>query len=294
MDIITTECTTEDIMAKRFTDTDKWKKPWFNNLELKAKLAWIYILDECDSRGVWIANFGLMSFQCGFKITENDFTEWFGSKVKKFDDDKYYIRSFVDFQYGALSALNNAHKPILALFRKYPDLHNHAASSHDSFGYEENNQKIGVYLAPHEGPIGPLSGAQDKDKEKDKDKEEKNIVENVTASRKDAERLTPERVVEIWNENAGDVFGRVRGLNEKRIRLLKARIKEYPDPLDFVAAITWLKQDEFCSGKSGKWRADFDYLIRDGKMLAILEKAAIKKPADKTKADLDFEELGWV
>ena len=39
-------------MAKRFTDTDKWKKGFIRNLPTKYKLLWLYILDDCNHAGV--------------------------------------------------------------------------------------------------------------------------------------------------------------------------------------------------------------------------------------------------
>ena len=35
-------------MAKRFTDTDKWKKGFIKRLPAKYKLLWLYILDDCN------------------------------------------------------------------------------------------------------------------------------------------------------------------------------------------------------------------------------------------------------
>lgn len=135
-------------MAKRFTDTDKWKRQWFTDLEYKAKLVWFYVLDQCDHRGVWFANFKLMSSQVGFKVDRAQFEKWFGSKVRAFDDDKYFVPSFVDFQFGKLNPANNAHKGVLELL---------------------------AILGPEEGPsqplISPCEGAQDKDKEKEKEEE---------------------------------------------------------------------------------------------------------------------------
>lgn len=87
-------------MAKRFTDTDKWKRPWFRQLPIKAKLAWTFLCDQCDHAGIWIADFELLSFQMDIKVTEADFQEWFGPKLVKFEDDKFFIPSFYDFQYA--------------------------------------------------------------------------------------------------------------------------------------------------------------------------------------------------
>lgn len=133
-------------MAKRFTDTDKWKREWFCDLKPNAKLVWFYLLDQCDNRGVWFRNFRLMSEQVGFKVTDQHLVDWFGEKLRPFDGDKYFIPSFVSFQYGSLNPANNAHKPVIALV--------------------EMIEKLG----PQEPLESPLLGAQDKDKDKEQDK----------------------------------------------------------------------------------------------------------------------------
>lgn len=41
-------------MAKRFGDTDIWKKQrWFRKLSPEYKLAFCYIKDQCDHAGIW-------------------------------------------------------------------------------------------------------------------------------------------------------------------------------------------------------------------------------------------------
>ncbi len=87
-------------MAKRFTDTEKWKRPWFTDLDSKAKLVWLYLLDNCDHAGIWPANFSLAAFCLGFKIDENFLADKFSDKIMKLDHDKFWIKSFFDFQYG--------------------------------------------------------------------------------------------------------------------------------------------------------------------------------------------------
>ena len=87
-------------MAKRFTDTGKWKRPWFRALGLHAKVLWQYLCDECDHAGVWVADFELTSFQVGFKVDEERLANWLGDKLVKVDRDAYLIPSFLEFQYG--------------------------------------------------------------------------------------------------------------------------------------------------------------------------------------------------
>lgn len=125
-------------MAKRFTDTDKWKREWFSELPNDAKLVWFYLLDQCDHRGVWFRNFKLMSAQLGFVVYEQNLIEWFKDKIVPFDDDKFFIPSFVEFQYSTLNQNNNAHKSVIELVEKF--------------------KKRG----PHKDLTSPSQGAQDK------------------------------------------------------------------------------------------------------------------------------------
>lgn len=66
---------------------------------MKAKLAWLYMLDECDNAGVWRPDFDLASFQLDFKITLEDVQNWFGDKIFLFEG-KVLVVPFFEFQYG--------------------------------------------------------------------------------------------------------------------------------------------------------------------------------------------------
>jgi len=53
---------------KRFTETEKWRDPWFRKLSAGAKLAFLYIIDNCDNAGVWTADKELADFSIGMEI----------------------------------------------------------------------------------------------------------------------------------------------------------------------------------------------------------------------------------
>jgi hypothetical protein len=236
-------------MAKRFTDTDKWKRPWFNDLDLKAKFFWMYLLDNCDHRGVWIADFKLASFQVGFKVTALDLDNWFGAKIRPIADDKYFIRSFIDFQYGELSPTNNAHKPVIKLLS---DLEN------------------SVTLAPSEDLRSPYGGAQDKDKEQDKDmdmdQEEEGSVPKL---------LKPEDLLKLWDKNRSSLPV-VETFTEERRKKATAQIRKNPDPVHWTAVIhRWLKSD-FCVGQ---WKPGFDDLLSQAKRTVTLEGKYDNRPS---------------
>ena len=108
-------------VAKRFTDSDKWKRPWFHSLNDKQKLAWIYLLDDCDHRGVWLGNFSRMSFDIGVKIDEPTLASWFPDKIFKFEPDKFFIPSFVEFQYPKLSNGSTVHRAVIEFLTTYLD-----------------------------------------------------------------------------------------------------------------------------------------------------------------------------
>ena len=101
-------------MAKRFTDTEKWKKEWFRLLPVKMKAAWEYLRDNCDQAGIWDGDFGLMSFQIGEKVSKEECESHFGpDRFSAIGEGKYLLPGFIPFQYGNLSASNKAHSGIL-------------------------------------------------------------------------------------------------------------------------------------------------------------------------------------
>jgi hypothetical protein len=87
-------------VAKRFTDVNKWGNKFFDELDIKGKLTWIYLCDQCESSGIWKSNYKLASFQLGFKIMPELLAEWFGEKIYFIDDEKILVVQFFEFQYG--------------------------------------------------------------------------------------------------------------------------------------------------------------------------------------------------
>ena len=128
-------------MSKRFTATEKWDKSWFCKLTPRLKCLWFYIIDKCDTAGIWDINFELASFCIGEKVYEEDMSV-FGDKVEKILPDKFFIKAFVSFQYGELSDKCKPHLPIIEKLKRV------------SKGYSK-----GIHTL------------QEKEKDKDKDKE---------------------------------------------------------------------------------------------------------------------------
>ncbi len=87
-------------MAKRFTDTGKWRKAWFRSLPIKAKLVWLFLCDEAEFHGVVKIDWELASFQIGFTITPDDLRSWFGDRIHFIDQWNILIVPFYEFQYG--------------------------------------------------------------------------------------------------------------------------------------------------------------------------------------------------
>lgn len=145
-------------MAKRFTDTNKWKDTWFQGLPLKYKLFWIYLLDECDHAGVWKPNIGLAQFQVGDTFEESELKRVFADRVQFLPSGYWFVVKFIYFQYGGLK--------------------------NDKVGISARSiLKMHNLLGAFEGLSSPLVGPIDKDKVKvkDKDKDKQFFGENHSA-----------------------------------------------------------------------------------------------------------------
>lgn len=100
-------------MSKRFTDTEKWKKPFIRGLNAPYKLLWLYILDDCDFAGIWQVDFDVALLKVGVKVSYNEALTMFGDKITVLEEFKWIINDFIPFQYGTLNPANRVHASII-------------------------------------------------------------------------------------------------------------------------------------------------------------------------------------
>jgi len=161
-------------MAKRMTDTDKWKKRFLRELKPQHKLLWFYILDDCNHAGIWDVDIEVASIRIGETLVYDMLPQEFLNKIEIFDNgDKWFIPDFIEFQYGELNPNSNVHKSVIALLDKY-----------NLQGYLKGSQAL-------------PEGVQDKDKDKD--------IVKVKSKVKRFVKPTIEEVADYCNERSNDV-----------------------------------------------------------------------------------------
>lgn len=145
-------------MAKRFVDTDLFKKRFVKGLQAPYKLLWIYILNDCNHAGIYEVEIEIAALRIGCpEITERSAIEFFGEKIVVFDQGtKWFIPSFIEFQYGQLSENNRAHSGVISLLSKYNLI--------DNF----------LNIKPL---TSPLHGAMDMDKDKEEELDREKVKE---------------------------------------------------------------------------------------------------------------------
>jgi hypothetical protein len=116
-------------MSKRFTETDKWRDPWFRNLSSQAKQLWLYLLDNCDKVGLIQIDLRLASTDCGQHINETHLAE-LSSRLEDCGNGKHLIPKFIHFQYGTLSESCKPHRSVIELVRL------HGLVENGSVGYQ--------------------------------------------------------------------------------------------------------------------------------------------------------------
>lgn len=112
-------------MAKRFTDTNKYKKPFIRGLQGAYKIFWDYLYHECDHAGIWIVDFEVAQLYVGkdMPINKEDALKYFNNGEKRIIEIdnglRWYIPSFIEFQYGELNEQNRAHNSVISILKRY-------------------------------------------------------------------------------------------------------------------------------------------------------------------------------
>jgi hypothetical protein len=215
-------------MAKRFTDTEKWKKPFIRGLQGAYKLLWLYICDDCDHAGIWQVDMEVAAIRIGEKIDIKDAIKSFDEKIIIIDKgNKWFIPSFLEFQYpSGLNSDNRAHNSVIILLEKY-----------------------NLRISKNKPLISPSEGSMDMDMVKDMDKDmvkaEKKVKfkENILLTQKEHLQLVAE-----FGENY--VIDFYEYLSAYKIE------KSYKTKSDYLTIKRWvvdaiLKQNKTASPKIG-------------------------------------------
>ena len=143
------------MMAKRFTDSEKWNDKWFRKLEPPHKLVFLYLCDRCTSGGFYELDYEMMAFQTGLEESTCKGAIKGLLRGLKVKDEVLWIKNFLYHQKNLpLNPNNPAHKPIVL------DVDQHL----DSF--PEIPKEIGADL----GLFSPIGNSKGKGKGKSKRK----------------------------------------------------------------------------------------------------------------------------
>lgn len=188
-------------MAKRFTDTDKYKKPFIRGLNGAYKLLWDYLYHDCNHAGIWIVDFDIAQIYLGsdMLVNKEDALKYFNKdeeRVIEFEKGKWFIPSFIDFQYGELNQKNRAHNSVINILSK-------------------NN------LINNKGLIRGLYSPKDKDKVKDKYKDK---------------ILNSEKAFDLLVENNTTEFESFLMQNKKLVNDWDKMVNSFNDKIDLEIA----------------------------------------------------------
>ena len=137
-----------ECVAKRLTDTKKWKMAWYRKLGSQKRDLWNYLHDNCDFDGLFELDLERTSYELGFPVTLETIREVLKGNLIFASDDRLFLPAFVEFQYGELSESVRCHASVI-----------------------RNLKKEGVWEQYAKGFQTLKDKDKDKDKYKDKDKD---------------------------------------------------------------------------------------------------------------------------
>lgn len=203
-------------MAKRFTDTDKWKDEWYTELNNDYKVIWQYLLDTCDNAGIYKRNIKLLNYYCNTNVSDEDILNTFKARVTPISDEKWIINKFCVFQYGA-DFLESKNKAVISVVNKL--IENNLYESSTNRVLIPYLSPINTLSIPYQYPMDtPKEQEQEQEQVKEQVKEQieyeysdrakgntKNIAERLldVLMNADSDDLKYHRAVEDWRELGG-------------------------------------------------------------------------------------------
>lgn len=245
-------------MAKRLTDTDKWKKDWFINLNNSQKLLWFYILDSCDHAGICDFNEKLFSFHLNEKWSKDKINNAISCQITWIGEKKFIVNDFVKFQYGLNSSM----------IKTVKDKFSQVGIDFDTFFSKKIHSPPTVSLAVGQSVPDTIMVMEE-------EMVMEMVMENKMNSESNKKPITPreklDQIVDVWRmafENTKVPL--VKHINKKRENLFNEALKDLSEYDDWVDAILGLRSSDFHLGENERgWVADFDYFLNKNKKVYL-------------------------
>jgi hypothetical protein len=234
-------------MAKRFTDNMKWKKRFFKSLPTVYKLFFLYILDDCDHAGVWDVEMDVAETRIGEPLNYDEALKHFNKHVHEIEkNEKWFIPSFVVFQYGELNPEVKPHRSVLNIL--------------------EDRNLLRVYKGYTKGTRTTKDKDKDKNKDKDKDKDRKDATRFDEFYQEYPKKKSKAEALKSWQKNKLDgkadmIINDVKERRSKDYDWLKEGGQFIPHPSTYLNQKRW--EDEITIDPQDQDTAD-NYLDERG------------------------------
>jgi hypothetical protein len=260
-------------MAKRFTDTEKWKDEWFLELEPLMKILWLYILDSCDHAGVWKVNFKLASYSIGTALDRQSALKALGDRIVVVSLDKWHVPKFITYQQkGFLNPSNNAHRGIINLLEYHKiQTSPYLLNTNTQEPLETNSLES---LAPQVKVKVKVKDSSSFSLNKEDEKNLSEILPQDFRNSKDS-LVKADQLQNLFNETLVGKFGKIshcHGLSGDDLRELFTTLSFS----NFQKIETWneiffkVSKSEFLNGSKGDFVATLNWLCKHKNALNVL------------------------
>ena len=153
-------------MAKIFINSQIWDHPWYRKMKSAYREFWNYIWAKSDNAGIWRVDLELAQMIINPEkviYTQADALRAFEGRVAIIDHDKWFIPSYVEFQYGTLKPDSKPHMSVIKILER----HNIDPLTLECLNFFNPSENI---PNPSELISNSIDTIKDKDKNKNQDK----------------------------------------------------------------------------------------------------------------------------
>jgi hypothetical protein len=208
---------------KRFSETEKWKDPWFRGLRPASKLLFLYIVDSCNNAGFWEEDKDFSCYSTGLN------SEQYDGAIKGLNrgligaDGWYWVRTFLKHQKNSeLNPDNKAHKQIISLLREQAERFKSAP-------------EFQQFIAPYKGLLSPtgigigkgqVGEVQEGDGKKRKSSKPSWPEEEVNKAKEMVNRLFSRRSTTRWSEKEEESLRKAMPFTEEDMAMIETYYTE--------------------------------------------------------------------